>query len=264
MTPITPPGLVENVRDGRGVLRVTLRRPETRNALSPAMVEQLTDYLLHADADKHVRVIVLSGDGPAFCAGGDIDSLRRIAGASYEDTEADARQFASLYALVANLSVPVVARVQGAALGGGTALAACADVVVAADDASFGCTEVRVGLIPAVVAPYLRRRLQPAVARRLLLTGERISAIRAHQIGLADEVVPLAELDAAVEHAVHTILSANGDAQRAIKPLLGTLLGENVRTVTDLSVEASAQFRTSPASREALSDFLATLGSGRP
>jgi methylglutaconyl-CoA hydratase len=153
--------------------------------------------------------------------------------------------------------------VQGAALGGGTALAACADVVVAASNAQFGCTEVRVGVIPAVVAPYLRRRLSPAAARRLLLTGEVIRAPRALELGLVDIVVDETELDATVDSVVSQFLSGNHHAQRAVKPLLDTLLSGDTEGVTQLAVEASARFRTSPESKKALAAFLATLRSGQ-
>lgn len=257
----TNQGSVTVAADARGVVWITLERPEARNALSPTLVAALAAALRAAADDESTRVVVLAGAGRAFCAGGDIESIRQIADASFEEIEADARQFAGLYALVASLPVPVVARVQGPALGGGTALASCADFVVAADSAQFGCTEVRLGVIPAVIAPYLRRRVHPSVARRLLLTGERITAVTAQEIGLVDAVVDDSDLDAEVERVLQLLLAGNGAAQRALRPVLGALLGDDSEGLVDVSVDASARFRTSDASKTALAAFLATLGS---
>jgi methylglutaconyl-CoA hydratase len=183
-----------------------------------------------------------------------------VANASFQETLQDAQLYATLYESAMNCPVPLVVRVQGAALGGGTALVACGDVVVATSDASFGCTEVRVGVIPAVVAPYVLDRLGRSVTRRLLLTGERICATEAIRLGLVDLVVDADQLDEGVERVVESILRGNAFAQRSFKALLPKLQDNRGADTLAMSVRASAEFRVSPESRGALTAFLRTIG----
>jgi methylglutaconyl-CoA hydratase len=199
-------------RDGP-VLRVTLARPERRNAFDAALIAELHDAF--ADVGD-ARVVVLAGDGPSFCAGADVEWQRASIDLSFEENVEDALRLYRMLAAVDACAAPVVVRVHGYALGGGSGLVACADVAVAAPDATFGFTEVRLGIAPAVISPFVLARIG-AHARRLFVTGERFDAETARQIGLVDFVD--AQLDAAAERAVAAVLDSGPQATRAAKRL---------------------------------------------
>src|SRR6266566_9660389 len=175
------------------LLRITLARPERRNAFDAELIRELTEAF---DEVGDARAVVLSGDGESFCAGADVDWQRSAIDLSYEENVADALRLYRMLEAVDSCPAPLVARVQGYALGGGSGLVACADVVVAAPDATFGFTEVRLGIIPAVISPFVFAKIGSA-ARRYFLTGERFGAEEALRIGLVHEVVP--DLDEAVD-----------------------------------------------------------------
>ncbi len=180
-------------RDG-GVLRVTLARPERRNAFDAPLIAELADAF--ADVGD-ARAVVLAGDGPAFCAGADVEWQRSSIDLSYEENVEDARRLYRMLESIFRCPAPVVARIQGYALGGGSGLTACADIALAAEDAVFGFSEVRLGIIPSVISPWVLARIGPAAARRYFLTGERFDAATALRIGLVHEVA--LDVDAAVE-----------------------------------------------------------------
>ena len=171
-------------RDG-DLLRVTLARPERRNAFDAGLIRELTEAF--SDVGD-ARVVVLAGEGESFCAGADVDWQRASIDLTLEENVQDALRLHEMLAALDSCPAPVVARVQGYALGGGSGLVACADVVVAAPDATFGFTEVRLGIIPAVISPFVFARIGPGAARRFFLTGERFDAATAMRIGLVDEV----------------------------------------------------------------------------
>jgi methylglutaconyl-CoA hydratase len=200
-------------REG-GVLRITLAKPERRNAFDAELIAELHEAF--ADVGD-ARVVVLAGDGPSFCAGADVEWQRASIDLSFDENVEDARRLHAMMDAVDSCPAPVVARVQGFALGGGSGLVACADVVVAAPDATFGFTEVRLGIIPAVISPFVFAKIGAAAARRLFLTGERFDAETALRIGLVHEVV--ADLDAAVARLVGEILQSGPEATRAAKRL---------------------------------------------
>ena len=181
------------------VAHVVLDRPEARNAFDAEMVRELHDAVGAASVRDDIRVIVLAGRGSVFCAGADVGWMRAIARFTRDENLADARRLFELYETIDRSPKAVVACVQGAALGGGAGLAAVADVVVAEDGAQFGFTEVRLGLVPAVISPFVVRKIGVSAARELFLTGERFDAARAAAIGLVHRVVKLDELDAAVD-----------------------------------------------------------------
>ncbi len=201
-------------RDGE-VLRVTLARPERRNAFDAALIAELGEAF--ADVGD-ARAVVLAGDGPSFCAGADVEWQRSSIELSYDENVEDYRRLYRMLESVWRCPAPVVVRIQGYALGGGSGLTACADVAIAGEDAVFGFSEVRLGIIPAVISPMVLAKIGPAAARRYFLTGERIDAQTALRIGLVDEVA--ADLDAAVEQTVSNILAGGPTAVREAKRLV--------------------------------------------
>lgn len=211
--------LVEVERDG-AVARVWFNRPEAHNALSAELGAELIAALAGLRDDSSCRVVVLGGRGPSFCAGADIGVMKASANASFEANLAEARRLAAMFAAVAEFPKPLLARVHGGVYGGGVGFCCAADIVVASDDAKFGLTEVRLGILPAVISPYVIRRLGDRAARELMLTGERFDAQRAQAAGLVNHVVPAAELDAKVSERVGELVKGAPLAQARIKQLL--------------------------------------------
>jgi methylglutaconyl-CoA hydratase len=233
------------VRDGH-VLRITLAKPERRNAFDAALIAELHEAF--ADVGD-ARVVVLAGDGPSFCAGADVDWQRASIDLTFEENVVDALRLYRMLEAVDACPVPVVARVHGYALGGGSGLAACADVVVAAPNSTFGFTEVRLGIIPAVISPFVLAKIGPGYARRYFLTGERFGAAIAQSIGLVHEVA--AELDAAVARIVDELLQSGPEAVRAAKRLVrcGPADGEELARI-------AARLRAGEEGQEGLRAFL--------
>jgi methylglutaconyl-CoA hydratase len=201
-------------RDGP-VARVTLARPERRNAFDAELIRELTEAF--ADVGD-ARVVVLAGEGESFCAGADIEWQRAAIDLSYEENVEDALRLYSMLEAIDTCPAPVVARVQGYCLGGGCGLAAAADIALAAGDAMFGFSEVKLGIIPAVISPFVLPRIGPGPARRYFLTGERFDAETAGRIGLVQEVV--SDPDAAIERVVSELLTSGPEAVRAAKKLI--------------------------------------------
>jgi len=211
--------LVEIEREG-ALARVWFNRPEVHNALSAELGAALVGALHGLAREEGVRALVLGGRGPSFCAGADIGGMRSSAGASYEDNLAEAQRLAGMFAALAEFPRPVVARIHGGVYGGGVGFACACDIAVAAGTATFGLTEVRLGILPAVISPYVIRRLGDRHARELMLTGERFGAAEALRVGLVHHVVPEAELDAKVAERAGELLKAAPRAQSRIKRLL--------------------------------------------
>ncbi len=231
-------------RDGP-LLRVTLARPERRNAFDAALIAELAAAF--ADVGD-ARAVVLAGDGPSFCAGADIDWQRSSIELTYEENVEDYRRLYRMLESVWRCPAPVVARIQGHALGGGSGLTACVDVAIAAEDAVFGFSEVRLGIVPAVISPMVIAKIGGANARRYFLTGERLDAAAALRIGLVDEVA--ADLDAALERVVGAVLAGGSEAVREAKRLVLEPGGEE-----DLLARA-AERRVSAEGQEGLRAFL--------
>ena len=254
-------------RDGSGgvVVRVTLARPSTRNALDADTIEALHAAFrdLAAAAPGRLRAVVLAGDGPAFCAGADRAWMRAALALSLEENEADASRLAAMLAAIDACPVPVVARVQGAALGGGAGLCAVADVVVAEATTRFGFPEVRLGLVPATIAPYVVRRIGEGAARALFVTGERIDAHEARRIGLVHRVAEgEAALDGAVDEVLAAILAGGPEAVRAAKSLVREVAGRPVED-PGLAAETAGLLAERRASAEAR-EGLAAVDERRP
>lgn len=202
-------------REG-AVLRVTLARPERRNAFDAALIAELTEAF-SPDVVGDARAVVLSGEGPSFCAGADVEWQRSSIDLSYEENVEDATRLLRMLEAIHECPAPVVCRVQGFALGGGSGLVACCDVVVAAPDATFGFTEAKLGIIPAVISPFVLAKIGSS-ARRLFTTGERFGAETALRIGLVDEVSE--EPDEVVERLVGELVTSGAAAAREAKRLV--------------------------------------------
>lgn len=211
--------LIEVEREG-ALARVWFNRPEVHNALSPELGAELAATLHALEHDDAVRCVVLGGRGPSFCAGADIGAMKASANATFEQNLAEAEKLGGTFAALGDFPKPVVARLHGGVLGGGVGFACACDIAVASDDAKFGLTEVRLGILPALISPYVIRRLGDRVARELMLTGERFDAATAARLGLVHHVVPAAELDAKVNERIAELLKGGPQAQQRIKMLL--------------------------------------------
>ncbi len=237
------------------VLRITIARPERRNAFDAALIAELTDAFAGA---AEARAVVLAGEGPSFCAGADVEWQRSSIDLSHDENVADAMRLYRMLETIDGCPAPVVARVHGFALGGGSGMVACADVAVAGPDAVFGFTEVRLGIIPAVISPFVLGRIGSGAARRYFLTGERFDADAALRIGLVHEIAE--DLDAAVERVVDDLLAAGPEAVRAAKRLI------RERPLGEATAQVAAGLRASPEGQEGLRAFLekrpATLPGG--
>ena len=238
------------------VAHVVLARPEARNAFDGPMVRELRDTFAAASVREDIRVIVLAGRGAVFCAGADIEWMKTVAGFSREQNLADAAELVELFETIDRSPKAVVACVQGAALGGGVGLVAVADIAVAEERARFGFSEVRLGLVPSVISPYVVRKIGASAARELFLTGERFTAGRAQALGLVHRVVPLDELDAAVDERVRELLQAAPGALAAAKSLIRSVSARPVEGVRELTIETIAERRASAEGQEGLSAFL--------
>ena len=244
-------------RRADGVVRLTLSRPAIHNAFDDRQIAELTAAFADLAGDDTVRAIVLTGAGRSFSAGADLNWMRRTTTYGEAENLRDANALAALMKALYQLPQPTVARVNGAALGGGTGLVACCDVVVAGEDALFGTTEVRLGIMPAVIGPYVIAAIGVRQARRLMLTGERITAHEAARIGLVHEVVAGDLLDAAVERVVSHLLKGGPRAIAAAKRLVHDLAGRPIdQELIDNTARRIAALRATPEAREGLSAFL--------
>ncbi len=241
----------------RGVATVWMNRPEVHNAFNAQLIADLTAACRQLDADDAVRVVVLAGRGKSFSAGADLNWMKAAGAASVEDNLEDARRLAAMQRTLSGMSKPTIARVQGAALGGGMGLASACDICIAADRAVFATSEVKFGIIPAAISPYVIRAIGERQAYRYFQTAERISAARAQELGLAHEVVGSEDLDAKVGEVVDALLQGGPKAQAAAKDLIRAVAG---RPVSDEVVEDTARrissLRATPEAKEGLDAFL--------
>ncbi|MHC4390485.1 MAG: enoyl-CoA hydratase-related protein [Planctomycetota bacterium] len=246
---------LEIKRDGP-VARVILNRPEVHNAFDAKTILSLEWVFTALGRDREVRVIVLSGAGKSFSAGGDLNWMRDTAGYTIEENTRDAEVLARMFQTVDRVSKPVIAAVHGFCLGGGTGLISCCDLVLAAQSATFGFSEVRLGLLPAVISPFVLRRIGEARARALMLTGERFSAERAVAIGLCDEAHADEALEAAVTVQVQRLLKGGPNAQGHIKTLCREVANKPPEEVLQLTAKVIAIARASAEGSEGVTAFL--------
>src|SRR5262245_17719399 len=238
---------------------LTLNRPEVRNAFNEQMIAELTAWAGDAEARAsrgEVRVVVLSGAGKTFCAGADVTWMAKTIAYTEEENLRDATAASQMFAALNELPVPLVGRIHGAALGGGAGLAAVCDIVVADEQASFGFTEVKLGILPAVISPFAIAKIGVSAARELFLTGARFSAARALTLGLVHAVVPADALDATVQQYVRELLTAAPQAIARAKALIPQVTGRAPADVRDITSRAIAEQRVSPEGQEGLRAFL--------
>jgi methylglutaconyl-CoA hydratase len=238
------------------VARVWLNRPDVRNAFDGLMVTELRTTLFDLRSADSIRVIVIGGRGPTFCAGADLEWMKAQASFSREENLREAQAMADLFFTVYESPKPVVARVHGAALGGGAGLVAACDVPVAALGTQFGFTEVRLGIIPAVISPYVIAKIGERGVRELFVTGERFEAVRALEIGLVSAAVPEEDLDKAVEARVQQILKSGPRAVAEAKALIREVSWRRVEDVQRYTVERIAEIRGSVEAQEGMRAFL--------
>jgi methylglutaconyl-CoA hydratase len=238
------------------VARVWMNRPDARNAFDGLMVTELRKTLFDLRSVDGVRVIVLGGRGASFCAGADLGWMKAMASFSRVENLGEAQALADLFFTVYESPKPVVARVHGHALGGGAGLVAACDIPVAALGTQFGFTEVRLGIIPAVISPYVVSKIGESAARELFLTGERFEAVRALEIGLIRAAVPEEDLDAAVEGRVNELLKAGPRAIAEAKALIREVAWRRIEDVQRYTVERIADVRVSAEGQEGMRAFL--------
>lgn len=248
-----------HIADHAGVRRITLDRPQVHNAFDDALIAQLTAALDQAGQDASVRAVVLSGEGASFSAGADLNWMRGMAQASEADNREDSRRLARLMRTLQYLPKPTIARVNGAAYGGGVGLIACCDIAIGVDSARFGLTEVKLGLVPAVISPYVIHAIGLRHARRLFLTGELFDAATALQIGLLHQCVMAGQLDDAVDATLKLLSKAGPLAQAEAKQLALRVSGADEASAAQLD-EANAaliaRLRVSAEGQEGLAAFL--------
>jgi methylglutaconyl-CoA hydratase len=242
-------------RDG-AVEYLTLNRPDVRNAFNEEVIAELSAWAGRAKADPGLRVIVLAGAGKTFSAGADVQCMAKTVNYTKEQNLRDAAAAFAMFAAIDALPVPVVGRVHGAALGGGAGLAAVCDIVVAEDQTVFGFTEVKLGILPAVISPFSLAKIGRSAARELFLTGARFSAARAREIGLVHAVVPVGELDATVDAYVRELLTAAPEAIAAAKVLIRQVWARPLEDAAPITAQAIAARRVSEEGQEGLRAFL--------
>jgi methylglutaconyl-CoA hydratase len=249
------PTCIELEQEGP-VLYVWLSRPEVRNAFNPELISALTQCFSGPALDPGVRVIVLGGNGPAFCAGADLAWMRSAVLLSAEQNYADAQNLAAMLATLEACPCPVVCRVQRAAMGGALGIMACCDTVICTSDAKFAFSEVRVGISPATIAPYIVAKIGISNARDLFLSGERFTADRAFSMGLVHAIVHADELDEVVEAKVDELLMAGPAAVRATKALLSSMRPAVTAELREQTSRLIAELRIAPEGQEGLAAFM--------
>jgi len=235
---------------------VTLNRPEVRNAFNEDLIAELTAWAQRAATDSALRGVVLGGAGPSFCAGADLGWMTKMAEYTQEENLRDARAAGAMFEAIDKLPMPVIAVIQGAALGGGAGLAAVADIVVAAEDAIFGFTEVKLGLIPAVIAPYVLAKIGRSAARELFISGRRFDAAYAREIGLVHAVVPAADLNDRVNKLLIELAANGPDAMSAAKALLRKIADLSIADAAPITAKAIAERRVSAEAQKLMKVFL--------
>lgn len=243
--------------DARGIARVTLNRPEVKNAFNETLIAEITEAMNKLSGDANVRAVVLQGAGDAFSAGADLSWMKRASEFSAEENKADAGRLSAMLNAIYTCEKPVIALVQGACMGGGVGLACACDIVIASDDAFFALSEVRLGIIPAVISPFVLHAIGARQARRFFLTGERFDAAKAKEIGLVHMVCLRAQMEATLDGVIKNLLAcgpaAQGEAKKLIRIVSGRPVDDAVMAETAALI---ARVRSTPEGKEGVAAFL--------
>jgi methylglutaconyl-CoA hydratase len=238
------------------VARVSLNRPEVRNAFNEELIAEMTAWAGSVTATGPARVAILAGAGPVFCAGADLTWMSKMVAYTRDENVRDARAMARMFEVLDRLPIPLIGRIHGAALGGGAGLAAVCDIVVAAEDAAFAFTEVKLGILPAVISPFVLAKIGRSAARELFLTGSRFSAARAREIGLVHAVGPMEDLDRMVAKFVNDLLTSAPEAIAAAKELVAEVATRTPTSASEYTIDAIASRRVSPEGQDGMNAFL--------
>src|SRR5215813_4358498 len=244
-------------KDARGVAPVAVNRPQVRNAIDDNVIHSLTDAFKSLGADGETRIVVLTGRGVAFSAGADLGWMRRMATAGDAENFASAKTISAMLRSLNELAKPTIARVNGAAYAAAMGFIAACDIAVAAEEAVFSISEVRIGLVPSTISPYVIAAIGARAARRYFLTGEAFSAAEAHRLGLLHQVVPGSGLDAAIESVIASLLAGGPQSQARAKRLIADIEGRPVDDALEaLTARSIANARASAEGREVIAAFL--------
>lgn len=238
------------------IARIYLNRPEVHNAFNDIMITELSEVFKKISEDEKVRVAVLSGNGKSFCAGADLNWMKRVIDYSYEENLKESLDLAELFYLMYTLPQPTIARVNGAAIGGGAGLVAVCDIVIASENSKFSLSEVKLGLVPACISPYVIKRVGERVARELFLTGERIDAQKALQFGMANQVIPEEMLDQVVNERIAQLITSGPKALAMCKDLLQKVPAMDYEEFKRYTAEVIAKLRISDEGQEGMNAFL--------
>lgn len=246
---------IEVIRDGP-VLHVKLDRPEVRNAFNGTLIDEIHHVFRHIDLDEQARIVVLSGNGKSFSAGADLTWMKEQAALDQSENEDGAAHMAGSFLAIARCRKPVVAKIHGHALGGGSGLTAAADIAICAEDTVFGLTEVKLGIVPAVISPFVMQKIGPGRARTLFLTGEQFDGREAERVGLVHRAVPADQLDAEVDATVKQLLSSGPAAVMSAKELIVEIAPLGLEEAIPITSKWIARLRATPEAAEGMSAFL--------
>jgi methylglutaconyl-CoA hydratase len=238
------------------IFRVILARPEVHNAFNSTMISELNDVFKKLKGDPSVRIIILTGEGKSFCAGADLKWMKEIIHYSFEQNLEETRQLADLLKNIFSQPKPTIAQVNGAAIGGGNGLLCACDIALASDKAVFGLSEVKIGLVPAAISPYVIRKIGESKAMEYFLTGKRITAAKAAEIGLVNEVVPKNDLDEEIRKLTQLLLTSGPEAIAHCKKLVFNVPGMSLDEAKDYTAKMIANLRISKEGQEGMSSFL--------
>lgn len=240
----------------KNVAYVTLNRPEVHNAFNDTMLTELTNLFTQIAKDNNIRIVVITGNGKSFCAGADVNWMKKIVNYTYEENIKDSNKIADCMYALYTLPQPTIARVNGHAIGGGMGFVGTCDIVISVDTAQFSLSEVKIGLVPACISPYIIRKVGEGGCREFFITGERLTAEKALKAGLVNSVVPIEKLDSAVEEIVNRLLSSGPNAIASCKELLRNVPQMNLEDAKEYTVKVIAKLRVSEEGQEGMNAFL--------
>lgn len=240
----------------KNIARVTLNRPGVHNAFNNELITELYDVFDKLNSEAAIRAIILTGNGKSFCAGADLNWMKSVVNYTYEQNLEESLKLAELMFLIFTHSKPVIARINGSAIGGGVGLVSVCDILIAAENARFGLSEVRLGLVPAAISPFVMERIGPTKSRELFITGERISANKALEYGLINKVTGINDLDEAVNEKINMILQNGPEAIKVVKKMIFDVTQMKFPELTDYTARLIANLRLSKEAQEGMNAFL--------